>query len=238
MAGTAVHADLADNGKDQVLGRNTSRQAPGDVDRKRPRLPLQQALRGEHVTDLGRADTEGEGTECAVRARVAIPADDRLARLAGAEFRADDMHYSALLATETVQIDTEVLAVLFHLPNLVGGAFAHHGKVAKTSYRRGRRGVIHRCEYQVRASYRESPLPKEGESLRRRDLMNEVQVDVKNGGGRRRFRNHDVFRPHLPEQRFGFCQRHRFLAVRWWHAKHRLVRNAVQRRSVACAIPG
>ena len=44
-------------------------------------LPLQQALRGEHVADLGGADAEGQRAEGAVGAGVAVAADDGLAGL-------------------------------------------------------------------------------------------------------------------------------------------------------------
>ena len=44
-------------------------------------LRLQQALRGQHVADLGGADAEGQCAEGAVRAGVAVAADDGLARL-------------------------------------------------------------------------------------------------------------------------------------------------------------
>src|SRR5256886_3838989 len=45
------------------------------------RLALQQALRREHVADLGGADAEGQRPEGAVRAGVAVAAHDGLARL-------------------------------------------------------------------------------------------------------------------------------------------------------------
>ena len=75
-------ADLADDGEDQVLGGDArARSAPVDVDGEGLRPALQQALRGEHVADFGRADAEGEGAERAMRAGVAVAADDGLARL-------------------------------------------------------------------------------------------------------------------------------------------------------------
>src|SRR5690606_31416065 len=81
----AGDADRADDPQDQVLGRHAGAGAPGELDRERLRLALQQALRGEDVADLRRADAEGEGAECAVRARMRVAADDRLAGLRRAE---------------------------------------------------------------------------------------------------------------------------------------------------------
>ena len=72
------------------------------------RLALQQALGGEHVADLGRADAEGEGAESAVRARVAVAANDGLAGLRDAELRPDDVHDAALLVLQAEQLDAEL----------------------------------------------------------------------------------------------------------------------------------
>ena len=46
------------------------------------RLALRQALRGQHVLDFRCADAEGQRAERAVRAGVAVAADDGLARAA------------------------------------------------------------------------------------------------------------------------------------------------------------
>src|SRR3546814_12397409 len=52
MTGAAVDADGADHVQDQVLGGDPGAELAVDGDRKRLRLALQQALRGQHVTDL------------------------------------------------------------------------------------------------------------------------------------------------------------------------------------------
>ena len=88
-------ADLADDGEDQVLGRDSGRQSALDIDGEGLGLALQQALRGEHVAHLGAADAEGEGAEGAVGARVAVAADDGHARPARAELGTDDVHDAA-----------------------------------------------------------------------------------------------------------------------------------------------
>src|SRR2546430_17102352 len=83
------------------------------------RLALQQALRREHVADLGGADAEGQRPEGAVRAGVAVAAHDGLARLREAQLRANDVHDAALTVGEAEQLHTERGAVgleLAHLP--------------------------------------------------------------------------------------------------------------------------
>ena len=56
-----------------------------------------QALRGEHVLHLGRADAERERAERAVSGGVAIAADDGHARLGEAQLGADDVHDALLV---------------------------------------------------------------------------------------------------------------------------------------------
>ena len=79
-----------------------------DVDRKRLRLALQQALRREHVADFRGADAEGQRAERAVRARVAVAADDGHARLREPEFRTDDVHDAAIGVPQPQQLDAEL----------------------------------------------------------------------------------------------------------------------------------
>ena len=63
--------------------------APIELEQHRLRPALRERLRREDVLDLGRADPERERAEGAVRRRVAVAADDRLARLRQPELRAD-----------------------------------------------------------------------------------------------------------------------------------------------------
>ena len=62
-------------------------------------------------------------------------------------------------------------------------------------------GVIHRRHGAVRPADPEAALAQDLESLRRRDLVDEVQVDVERGGGRGRLRSDDVGVPNLGEER-------------------------------------
>ena len=153
------------------------------------------------MAHLGSADAEGEGAEGAVRARVTVAADDRLARLGRAELRADDVHDTAMLTAESVQLDAEVCAILFHLPHLLRGAFADDGEILETRNRRRRRRVIHRREREIGPPYLETVLAQQGERLGRRYLVYQVQVDIEDRRRVRGFRNDDMLFPDLIEQR-------------------------------------
>src|SRR5690606_37813622 len=98
----------ADDLEDQVLRGHALAEPPVEIDRERLRLALQQALRREDVAHLGRADTERERAERAVRARMRVAADDRLAGLRRAELGTDHVHDAALTAEEAAQLDAEL----------------------------------------------------------------------------------------------------------------------------------
>ena len=63
------------------------RSVPLTLMRKRAGLTLQQALRRENVSHLGRTDTECKRAYRAMRARVAVAADDRLTGLRDSQLR-------------------------------------------------------------------------------------------------------------------------------------------------------
>ena len=102
VADGAVDAHLADRAEDQVLGGDAGAERAVVVDAHRLRAWLHEALRGQHVLDLARADAEGERAERAVRRRVAVAADDRHARLGDAELRPDDVDDALALGAERV----------------------------------------------------------------------------------------------------------------------------------------
>src|SRR5210317_1660199 len=112
---------------------------------------------------------------------MAVTADNRLARLSGAEFRSDDMHYASLAAAITEQVEPELLAVLLHLPNLVGCAFPGNEKVLEGCHWRRRRGVIKCCQRQVRTPHGKAVGTQNRERLGRGDLMDDVQIDIQDG---------------------------------------------------------
>ncbi len=67
VADTAIDANFSNDCEDQILGTHSIWNASLDVDGQRFRLALQQTLRGQHVSYLRRANTEGEGAKCTVR---------------------------------------------------------------------------------------------------------------------------------------------------------------------------
>ena len=80
VAGAAVGADLVDDAEREILGGDALRQAsPSTLISIDLGTLLLQGLRGQHVLDFAGADAEGEGSKGAVRAGVAVAADDGLA---------------------------------------------------------------------------------------------------------------------------------------------------------------
>src|SRR5215472_12737115 len=122
---------MPDDGEDQILRGDAGYERPGHLHRERARLALQQALRREYVRDLGAADTEGEGAERAVGARVAVAAHDRPAGLRQPELGADDVNDAALTVPEAEQLHTELHAVLFELTHLPCGGIDGDGCAAE-----------------------------------------------------------------------------------------------------------
>jgi hypothetical protein len=111
VPGAAGGADLADDGQHDVLGRDAAAELAVDADQHGLGLLLQQALRGQHMLDLGGADTEGQRAEGAVGRGVAVAADDGHARLREALLRPHHMHDALALVAHVEQRDAELAAV-------------------------------------------------------------------------------------------------------------------------------
>ncbi len=206
MARAAIDADPADDREHQVLGGHSRSEASSRLDAQCARPALQQALRREHVADFGRADAEGEGAERAVRARVAVTADDRPAGLRRAELGADDVDDAAAVVAQAEEVDAELGAIALELANLPGRGLERDRHAAE-DLRRVRRGrVIHGRERAVRAAQLQAPTAQHGERLRRSHLVHEVQVDVQDSGRVGGLGHHLVALPDLLEQGLG---RHR-----------------------------
>ena len=101
--GAAGAGDLADDGEREVLGGHAGGFSAREADVHRLWLHQRQALRGQHVFDLGRADAEGQCAERPVRGRVAVTADDRHAGLRQALLGTDDVHDALGRRVEVVQ---------------------------------------------------------------------------------------------------------------------------------------
>ena len=120
-AGAAVDADLTDDVQDHILGRNARGQRALNVDAEGLGFALQQALAGQHMTDLGGTDTEGQRPECAMGAGVAVAADNGHAGLGGPQFRTHDVDDAPVGTVPGMHLDFVVQAVLQHHFDWVGG---------------------------------------------------------------------------------------------------------------------
>ena len=129
------------------------------------------------VTGLAEEQLGREGTEGAMRAGMAVAADDRLARLRGAEFRPDDMHDAALAVTQAQQFNAELRAVLFERADLLRGRFNGDRRIAEHLLGTRRRGMVHRREREIGATHSQPPFTQQRKRLRGRHLVGEVQVD-------------------------------------------------------------
>jgi hypothetical protein len=87
------------------------RQPPAHLDLHRLWLLLRQALRCQNVLYFRRSNAKGQCSKRAMRAGVAIPADNCHPRLRQAEFRPDHMHNPLLRRVHIEQPHTEFLAV-------------------------------------------------------------------------------------------------------------------------------
>ena len=73
------------------------------------------------MANFGRTDAEGEGAKGTMRRRMAVAANNRLARLSRAQFRPDNMHYPTFHRFKAQQFDTELPAIGLHLTHLHRG---------------------------------------------------------------------------------------------------------------------
>ena len=121
MTGAPRDADAADGSEDQIFGADAQAKLTLDIYRQGFGSALQQALCRQYMRDFSRADTEGQGAKCAVRAGMAVAADHDLARLSQPQFGADDVHDATQVASQVEKFYTILPAVAFELGNLVGG---------------------------------------------------------------------------------------------------------------------
>ena len=178
VAGTAGGADAADDRKDDVLCRHAARQRAFDVDAHVLHLLGHQALRGEHVLDLGSADTVREAGESAMRAGVGIAAHHGHARQRRALLRTDDMDDAlALVEVRKVDLGAEFLDVgVERLDLQARERIAHAGEAFVPVG--GRRVVIGGRDYRFGAPGLAPRLAQSLVGLRARHFMDEVPIDV------------------------------------------------------------
>ena len=183
VAGAAAHADAGDEGQDDVLGRDAGREPPVHADLVVARAVLQEALGGEHVLDLAGADSEGERAERSVGGGVAVAADDGHARLGQPLLRPHHVDDPLRRAAASEERHLELAAILLELAELGGGLLVDHRAA-------GGNGVVGGGGGEVGAADPELAPPEAGEGLRRGDLVDQVAVDVEDGGGALLLRDH------------------------------------------------
>ncbi len=174
----AADTDFGDEREDDVLGRDAWPQRAIHLHREALRLALQQALRGQDVLHFAGADAEGERAKRPVRGCMRVAADHGHAGLSEAVFRADDVNDAVPVAEIVEQRDAEILAVRAELFDLGPSDSVYDGQRLIG----GRRRVIAGGDRQVGPAHLQAALAKTGESLRRGDLMDQVEVDVEQRG--------------------------------------------------------
>ena len=184
VSGGAVGADLSDDSERQVFRGHAFGERSAYINQHGFRLALRQALRGQHVLDFRCANAECQRAECAMRAGVAVAADDGHARLGESEFGADDVHDALVGRVHVEQRDAEFLAILLQRLDLEGGNRVGDGSAARL----GRNIVVDRGDRPVGLAHPASGRAQAVEGLRRGDLVDQVQVDIEKRqavGGRR-----------------------------------------------------
>ena len=192
VALAAAGAGVRDQGEHQVLGGDAVRQAAVDGDGHRLGPGLRQGLGGEHVLDLGGADAERDRAEGTVGRGVGVAAHDRHARLGQPELGADDVDDALLDVAERVEAYAEVGAVLAQRLDLRA-----RDRIGDRLVPVDRRDVVVLGrEGEVGSTYGAVGETESVEGLRRRHLVEEVEVDVEEVGLPRRAAD-DVLVPDL-----------------------------------------
>ena len=180
MAGGPVGADAADDVEDDVLGGDAEGELAFDVDAEGLWLVLREGLGGEDVLDFAGADAEGESSEGAVGGGVGVAADDGHAGLGEAELGADDVDDALVGVLDVEELDAEVAAVAAEGLDLFRGDLV--GDVEAVIDAGGRHVVVDRGDGAIGPTDLAIGEAEALEGLRAGDLVDEVEVDVEDGG--------------------------------------------------------
>ncbi len=178
MASSAVGADFPDDSESEILGGYALAQRAIHLDEHSLRLALRKALSGEHVLHFRSADAECQRTECAVGAGVAVAADDGHAGLSESEFGADYVDDALVGRVHIEEMDTEFAAVGLQGFDLAQCDWIENWSTAGFGWDI----VINRCDGALGGANFASSSAQAIERLWRRDLVNEVQIHVQEGG--------------------------------------------------------
>ena len=204
VAGPATDPDSGDEGEDDVLAAHARDEPSVDPDLVGLRLPLEERLRREDHLDLARPDPERQRAERAVGRRVRIAADDRHPGLGEPELRSDHVDDPLVRRAEAMQRDGELAAVRLELGDLCRSHRIGHRQRPRV----GRGGVVRRGDRPFGVTDAQPARAEPGEGLRRRHLVDEVEVDREDR--RRPFvLADDVVVPDLLDDRAGAVGVHR-----------------------------
>src|ERR1017187_2016782 len=131
------------------------------------------------MLDFAGAYAERECAKCAVGAGMRVAADDGHAGLGDAQFGTDDMYDALIARVDVVELDAEVCAVLAQRGDLRGRDLVDDVEAALEG---GRYIVVHSGDGTVGAADLAASEAQAFKGLRRRDLVEELQVDVEHGG--------------------------------------------------------
>src|ERR1044072_6979400 len=129
-----------------------------------------------------------------MRARVAIAANDRHARTSESELWSNDVNDALFGRVDVVELNAKLVTVSAQWLDFISGNSVSDRKTAIG----GRNVVIDRGESEIRASHLAACLAQTVKRLRRRHLVNEVQIDVKERALAARFA-HDMRLPEFIE---------------------------------------
>jgi len=174
----AADAHFSDDGEDDVLRSDAFGTLAVDEDVEGFGFGLHEALRGEDMLDFAGADAECEGAECAVSGGVGIAADDGLAGLGDPEFGADDVDDALMLAVHVEETHAGFATIALEGFELELGVVVEDGEGAIG----GGDGMIHNGEGEVGTADLAAFGFEAGEGLGRGAFVDQVAIDVDEGG--------------------------------------------------------
>jgi hypothetical protein len=177
VAGATADPDSGDEGQDDVLRADAGGEASVDPHLVRLRFALEEGLGGKDHLDLARPDAECQRTERPVRGRVRIATDDGHPRLGETELRTDDVDDPLVGRADAVKRDPELGAISRQLVDLGRGHDVEDRQVPWM----GRNRVVGRRDGPLRVAYPKAARAKPRKRLRRRHLVDEVEVDGEDG---------------------------------------------------------
>src|SRR5207302_1434455 len=148
VAVAAADANFSDDGENQVLCGDTFGALSIYENVQRPGARLHETLRGENVLDFAGANAERQRAEGTVRGGVAVAANNGLAGLRDAQFRADDVNDALILAVHVKQADAGFAAILLKGVELELGVVIEDGQGAVGSGD----GMVHHRESEIGAA--------------------------------------------------------------------------------------